>query len=185
MRAGVLRKEIFTHMVIITKTCLPNSPFSKRNFSSKDDKDFGDFDLVRKYNSLINSGEIEENGEQNRVINELQAIGEKSLTHVKLLQEYKAYKAANPMYKEDIASKTVKPKQSLGSSFFGGLFGTGEKEVEEVVQKPKTPTRIKTELPPQFQKLEEHRGVYLWGGPGTGKTYLMDMFYNELPSERK
>ena len=29
------------------------------------------------------------------------------------------------------------------------------------------------------------RGMYLWGGVGRGKTYLMDMFYDCLPGERK
>ncbi len=29
------------------------------------------------------------------------------------------------------------------------------------------------------------RGVYLWGGVGRGKTFLMDLFYNSLPFENK
>ncbi|MGB5326410.1 MAG: cell division protein ZapE [Pseudomonadales bacterium] len=29
------------------------------------------------------------------------------------------------------------------------------------------------------------RGLYFWGGVGRGKTYLMDMFYETLPFERK
>lgn len=28
-------------------------------------------------------------------------------------------------------------------------------------------------------------GLYLWGGPGRGKTYLMDLFYHHLPIEQK
>ena len=34
-----------------------------------------------------------------------------------------------------------------------------------------------------FTKLP--RSLYMWGGPGTGKTFLMDMFYECLPIERK
>jgi cell division protein ZapE len=29
------------------------------------------------------------------------------------------------------------------------------------------------------------RGVYLWGGVGVGKTYMMDIFFQSLPSSRK
>ncbi|MCB1844088.1 MAG: AFG1 family ATPase, partial [Halioglobus sp.] len=32
---------------------------------------------------------------------------------------------------------------------------------------------------------EPERGLYLWGGVGRGKTYLMDMFFDSLPFERK
>ena len=39
----------------------------------------------------------------------------------------------------------------------------------EGLQKPQTPVR----------------GLYFWGGVGRGKTYLMDVFYDELPFEQK
>ena len=29
------------------------------------------------------------------------------------------------------------------------------------------------------------RGLYMWGGVGRGKTWLMDLFYQSLPGERK
>jgi cell division protein ZapE len=32
---------------------------------------------------------------------------------------------------------------------------------------------------------EPERGIYLWGGVGRGKTFLLDLFFQELPLERK
>eukprot|EP00928_Gymnodinium_smaydae_P093898 TRINITY_DN7824_c0_g7_i1.p1 TRINITY_DN7824_c0_g7~~TRINITY_DN7824_c0_g7_i1.p1 ORF type:complete len:485 (-),score=70.17 TRINITY_DN7824_c0_g7_i1:248-1702(-) len=55
-----------------------------------------------------------------------------------------------------------------GSGFLGGLFGTS---------KPSTPAAPAT--------AKGQIGLYLWGGTGTGKTFMMDMFYDKLPIEKK
>jgi cell division protein ZapE len=41
-----------------------------------------------------------------------------------------------------------------------------------------------------FRRMETHRhgpekGIYLWGGVGRGKTWLVDIFFNQLPFENK
>ena len=38
---------------------------------------------------------------------------------------------------------------------------------------------------PSKSSLEPERGLYLWGGVGRGKTFLMDSFYESLPFEQK
>jgi len=36
-----------------------------------------------------------------------------------------------------------------------------------------------------FHKNQLVKGIYLWGGVGIGKTYIMDLFYNNLPIKKK
>ena len=35
------------------------------------------------------------------------------------------------------------------------------------------------------EKLSPEKGLYFWGGVGRGKTYLVDTFYDALPTDRK
>ncbi|OOZ37861.1 cell division protein ZapE [Solemya velesiana gill symbiont] len=39
--------------------------------------------------------------------------------------------------------------------------------------------------PRKKNAITPERGIYLWGGVGRGKTWLVDLFYNLLPTERK
>ncbi len=36
-----------------------------------------------------------------------------------------------------------------------------------------------------FKKQETPKGLYMWGGVGRGKTWMMDMFYDSLPIDKK
>jgi cell division protein ZapE len=49
---------------------------------------------------------------------------------------------------------------------------------ELIERKPRRSLRSKVSWPPV-------RGLYMWGGVGRGKTYLMDCFYESLPFSRK
>ncbi|MDN6449628.1 MAG: cell division protein ZapE, partial [Enterobacterales bacterium] len=38
---------------------------------------------------------------------------------------------------------------------------------------------------PAAKPQEPVQGLYMWGGVGRGKTWLMDLFFHSIPSERK
>ena len=68
---------------------------------------------------------------------------------------------AQPVVKPDIESLRPKPK-----SLFGSIFGGGHSKETAIGQIPDN-------LP---------QGLYLYGDVGSGKTMLMDLFYDTLPS---
>ena len=71
-----------------------------------------------------------------------------------MLRDYRAPKVAHP------SIESLKP---ASRSILGSLFG-------------RKPPRRRTELPPNLPK-----GLYMFGDVGSGKTMLMDMFYDTLP----
>lgn len=76
------------------------------------------------------------------------------------------------------ARPAAKPSASPSSSWLGGLFGSSSKPVKAALA-PATPAEIA--LPP----LQGPKGLYVWGGCGTGKTFLMDLFYDAVPVKQK
>ncbi|MDH2914635.1 cell division protein ZapE [Kosakonia sp. HypNH10] len=67
------------------------------------------------------------------------------------------------IYQQLIAEQQPAAQQS------GGLMA----KFSKLLGKRDTPSR------------EPVRGLYMWGGVGRGKTWLMDLFYHSLPGERK
>ncbi|KAK5018499.1 ATPase [Cryomyces antarcticus] len=72
-----------------------------------------------------------------------------------MLAHYKAPKVIQP---------TIESLQPRKKSLFGSLFGGGHKE--------KTAIEISSDLP---------KGIYMYGDVGSGKTMMMDLFYDTLP----
>jgi len=72
-----------------------------------------------------------------------------------MLEEYQPPKVVHP------SLESLKPRST---SFFSSLFHR------------KPPRKFRTQIPPNLPK-----GLYMYGDVGSGKTMLMDMFYDTLP----
>ena len=57
--------------------------------------------------------------------------------------------------------------------------------VRAAQQDASTARRLLTRLTQRGAAAKPPRGVYLWGGVGRGKTWLMDLFFHSLPFEQK
>lgn len=64
-----------------------------------------------------------------------------------------------------------------GGGFFGGLFGGGSK--------PAAAPKPAASSGPALKPAVNQKGLYLWGGTGTGKTFMMDMFHDKMPIKEK
>eukprot|EP00928_Gymnodinium_smaydae_P093890 TRINITY_DN7824_c0_g1_i1.p1 TRINITY_DN7824_c0_g1~~TRINITY_DN7824_c0_g1_i1.p1 ORF type:complete len:598 (-),score=159.47 TRINITY_DN7824_c0_g1_i1:42-1784(-) len=78
-------------------------------------------------------------------------------------------------------NKAAKPAPAAsnaggGGGFFGGFFGGGAKAA---------PAPPKATAPVALKPAPNQLGLYLWGGTGTGKTFMMDMFHDHLPIQKK
>ena len=58
-------------------------------------------------------------------------------------------------------------------------------EIVASEEKKEKPFRFFEQLMRKKKPSQIITGLYLWGGVGRGKTFLMDLFYQELPVERK
>lgn len=143
---------------------------------------------IAEYDKRVANGALRDDDHQRGIVESLQHLHNE-------LRDYKAPPVVHPTIEQLLPAKSAKkswlgsllsteedlealmiPKELKGKStldapvkkskgFLGGLFGSKETE------KPKT--TIPENLP---------RGLYLYGDVGSGKTMLMDLFYDTLPT---
>jgi len=90
---------------------------------------------------------------------------------------------------------TLTPKQKYLADIKSGGFSEDPCQLEAVERLDDLFSRLITsEQSPNFynklsslfsSKKEPEKGIYFWGGVGRGKTYLMDMFFDLLPTQAK
>ena len=102
-------------------------------------------------------------------------------------------KAAVEMFELKQKEQRIKEQQMQsdrgGSWFYGkarevSLFGNVFKAKEETELSAEDEAR-KQELLQILEQTNVPKGLYLYGGPGSGKTYLMELLYQSLPVEGK
>jgi predicted ATPase len=100
----------------------------------------------------------------------------------------------------DKQEEEIKEQKNKSFSFFG-MFGknkksqdsSADKNISKIKNESSGEIKIRTmrefikyeEMLKKYDSLCETKGTYVYGTPGCGKTYLMDLFYNNLDFPRK
>merc|ERR1711971_279507 len=120
-----------------------------------------------RYHSLINGGEINKDANQEKVIEILD-----NLSRTVAAYEKRGLPSPPP------ASSTgaLASASSAGKSFFSGFLKRAATPPSPPKPVPTTPSASSSSAP---------KGIYIWGGCGSGKTFLMDLFYETCTVKRK
>lgn len=119
---------------------------------------------MERYKALLAAGEINHDPQQERTVQKLDALSKK-------VAHYSPSRGKVVQTKKSIDV----PKPASGG-FFGGLFGGASSAKAKQPPKKAAAPRILPTGP---------KGLYVYGSCGTGKTFLMDLFYEAVPVQSK
>lgn len=159
--------------------------------------------LFEIYQELVKDKKIDYTESQVHLINEFDKLKKNIETKAKVYDDLRD-DMVNFWEREDKSSDEEEEgtKGGLGFSFFGLLRGSKKKtksDSDSQVSKiddnnsnqsysDKPEIKIRTmrefkkyeEMLQKYQTLAKTKGIYIYGSPGCGKTYLMDLFYENL-----
>ena len=83
-------------------------------------------------------------------------------------------------YQEAIACKLIVPDKAQGQ-----VIESLDHIRQRLIEKVKRTASFMYPITKHFAHLHPIKGLYIWGGVGVGKTYLLDLFFHELPIDQK
>lgn len=83
---------------------------------------------------------------------------------------------------EVLQKQTVGLPKKPKTGFFGAFFDSDGEQAQEIQEDERQKLVIDSS---SLNSLEDCKGIYMYGGPGSGKTFMMDLFYSQVQIENK
>lgn len=83
------------------------------------------------------------------------------------------------------AEREAQKHRKVKTGLFSGLFGASNPE--EIVKNKATDSALDNLIinDEAIKHVEDLQGMYMYGGPGSGKTFMMDLFYSQVAISNK
>jgi predicted ATPase len=122
---------------------------------------------LTRYKDAVARGDVAEDPLQVRVLEQFDRLYDE-------VMRYSPPSSAGPK----VASQTVRPKKKVEPKSLWSSFFSSSDDDDSSPSTPAMPAR-------EPAAVSAPRGIYLWGGVGCGKTFMMDTFYESVSIERK
>lgn len=146
--------------------------------------------ILENYKKLVSDGNLEKNENQIKLINQLDELRYNLEKNEKLLDELNHNMIT--FWDKPKSKNVIKNKKG----FFNKFFNFNSNNIEESLNVDINGNKIEIRSIEQFKEYEKMldsykielnniKSLYIYGSPGSGKTFLMDMFFNEVKIKRK
>eukprot|EP00357_Protocruzia_adherens_P021970 CAMPEP_0115002976 /NCGR_PEP_ID=MMETSP0216-20121206/18321_1 /TAXON_ID=223996 /ORGANISM="Protocruzia adherens, Strain Boccale" /LENGTH=392 /DNA_ID=CAMNT_0002368663 /DNA_START=32 /DNA_END=1206 /DNA_ORIENTATION=- len=155
-----------------------NITFRSSNFA-KISVRFMSISLRERYMNLVTKGEIKEDPTQTQMIDTFDDLKKIIETTPEILEYIPP--SETPVKERKMEPKlNGEPKKNGNGGGFFSFFSSGSTDTETEEEET-----IEIEVPPEPENKVNVKGLYLYGTPGCGKTFMMDLFYESLDIKTK